>query len=96
MLSETEIEEMKAEVYAGTRRGYAGTLQNLLDHPAIVGILTEILTEEFYAEDNRYGFRCENSAILVRQPGWRKPEESSSTGMPHVVLPPQQANAMRY
>ena len=69
VLSETEIEEMKAEVYAGARIGYAGTLQNLLDHAAIVGIRTEILTEEFRAEEDRYDFRCEDSSITVRPPG---------------------------
>ena len=95
VLSEAEIKEMKAEVYAGRRRGYAGALQSLLDHPAIVGILTEILTEAFWAEEDRYGFRCENSFIAVRQPGWRKPDQSSGTGMPHVVLPPQQVLASR-
>ena len=45
ILSEAEIEEMKAEVYAGARQSYEGALQNLLDHPAIVGVLNEILSE---------------------------------------------------
>ena len=42
VLSESEIEEMKAEVYAGARQSYQGALQHLLDHPAIVGVLNEI------------------------------------------------------
>ena len=46
VLSTSEIEKMKAEVYAGARQSYQGALQNLLDHPAIVGILNEILSEE--------------------------------------------------
>ena len=46
VLSETEIEEMKAEVYAGARQSYEGVLQELLDHPAIVGVLNEILSED--------------------------------------------------
>ena len=45
ILSDDDIEEMKAEVYAGAKRSYEGALQRLLDHPAIVGILSEILTE---------------------------------------------------
>ena len=32
----------------------------------------------------------------VRPPGWESPANSDGTGMPHVVRPPQQANAMRY
>ena len=44
VLSELEIEEMKAEVYAGARKSYQDALQRLLDHPAIVGILSELLS----------------------------------------------------
>ncbi|MDD9973016.1 MAG: hypothetical protein OXU27_03370, partial [Candidatus Poribacteria bacterium] len=46
VLSEPEIEEMKAEVYDGARQSYQGALQTLLDHPAIVGVLNEILSED--------------------------------------------------
>lgn len=95
ILSDDDIEEMKAEVYAGAKRSYEGALQRLLDHPAIVGILSEILTEDQYALDDCYGFRCEASFTTVRPPGWSKTERRDS-GMPHVVRPPQQANAMRY
>ena len=95
VLSAAEIEEMKAEVYAGARRSYEGTLQNLLDHPAIVGILNEILSEDPFVRDECYGFRCEGSFTTVRPPGWDKSERRDN-GMPHVVRPPQQANAMRY
>ena len=57
VLSEAEIEETKAEVYAGARQSYEGALQKLLDHPAIVGILSEILSEEPFVKDDCYGFR---------------------------------------
>lgn len=90
-----EIEEMKKEVYAGAKRGYEGALQRLLDHPAVAGILAEILGEEPFLADDCYNFRCENSFITVRRPGWSKTERGDM-GMPHVVRPPQQANAMRY
>ncbi len=43
VLTAEETDEMKAEVYGGSKNGYEGTLQRLLDHPAIVGILSEIL-----------------------------------------------------
>ena len=95
VLSAAEIEEMKAEVYAGAKRGYEGALQRLLDHPSIVGILSELLGEEPFLTDDGYNFRCESSFITVREPGWSKMERGD-TGMPHVVRPPQQANAMRY
>ena len=95
VLSEDEIEETKAEVYAGARQSYEGSLQKLLDHPAIVGILNEILSEDPFVKNNCYGFRCEGSFTTVRPPGWSKSERGDG-GLPHVVRPPQQANAMRY
>ena len=95
VLSQAEIDEMKAEVYAGARQSYCGALQNLLDHPAIAGILTEILSEAPVVRDDCYSFRCEGSFTTVRRPGWRTSERRDN-GMPHVVRPPQQANAMRY
>ena len=95
ILSDSEIEEMKAEVYDGARQSYHGSLQNLLDHPVIVGILNEILSENPFVHDDCYGFRCEGSFTTVREPGWEKSSRGDN-GLPHVVRPPQQANAMRY
>ena len=105
VLSDEEIGAMKAEAYSvnkaeqqqsiNPRQSYRGTLQTLLDHPVIVGILSEILAEEPFLSDDFYAFRCENSFITVRPPGWSK-QERGDGGMPHVVRPPQQANAMRY
>ena len=94
VLSASEIEEMKAEVYAGAR-SFEGKLQTLLDHPAVVGILSEILSEDPFVKENCYGFRCEGFFNAVRHPGWSKSERNDN-GLPHVVRPPQQANAMRY
>jgi hypothetical protein len=90
-----EIEAMKAEVYGGARNSYEGHLQKLLDHPAVVGVLSEILSEDPFVREECYAFRCEGSFNTVRPPGWSKAERSDD-GMPHVVRPPQQANAMRY
>ena len=95
VLSPEAIEIMKAEAYAGAKQGYEGALQELLDHPAIVGILSEILSEDPYVREECYGFRCENSFITVRPPGWSMGERGDG-GRAHVVRPPQQANAMRY
>jgi len=94
VLPETEVEAMKAEVYEGGK-SYEGALQKLLDHPAIVGVLTEILSEDPFLKDDCYSFRCEGFFTTVRPPGWSKSERGDN-GMPHVVRPPQQANAMRY
>ncbi len=94
VLSSGEIEQMKAEVYGGAKQAYQGALQELLDHPAVTGILAEILAEEPYLSDDYYSFRCENSFITVRPPGWES--SAHGTSVPHVVRPPQQANAMRY
>ena len=94
VLTDSEIEETKTEVYAGASQSYRGKLQDLLDHPAIVGVLSEILTEPPFVGDDYYGFRCEGSFITVRETGWEMTRQG--TGTPHVVRPPQQANAMRY
>jgi hypothetical protein len=93
VLSAEEIEPLKKEVYDGAKQSYQGELHQLLDHPAISGILTEILAEQPYLNEDYYSFRCEGSFITVRPPGWEKPD---GTSVPHVVRPPQQANAMRY
>ena len=95
VLNEDEIEVMKAEVYGGAKNNFEGSLQALVDHPAIVGILTEILSEPSFVSDECYSFRCESSFTTVRPPGWDT-KERGDNGMPHVVRPPQQANAMRY
>ena len=72
VLSTNEIEAMKREVYDGARNSYAGRLQELLDHPSIVGILTEILSESSFVGDESYSFRCEGSFTTIRPPGWSK------------------------
>ncbi|MBB15874.1 hypothetical protein CMK22_11420 [Candidatus Poribacteria bacterium] len=95
VLSTTETKEMRSEVYAGAKQSYDGALQRLLDHPAIVGILSEILSEEPFVRDDCYSFRCEGSFTTIRPPGWSKLERGDM-GLPHVVRPPQQANPMRY
>jgi len=94
VLSKQETTTMQDEVKAGAEQGFQGKLQELLDHPIIVPILNEILTEPPFGGKEHYGFRCENSFITYRSPGWKPPEKG--TGVPHVVRPPQQANAMRY
>ena len=97
ILSHSEINDMRSEVYSGATNGYEGALQTLLDHPKITGILSEILSEEpFIMFEDSYGFRCENSFTTVRSKGWETKKKRADMGLPHVVRPPQQANAMRY
>jgi len=95
VLSSAETENMKAEVYNGAKNSYSGNLQKLLDHPAIVSVLAEILSEDSFISDKSYSFRCEGSFTTIRPPGWTKLARGDM-GLPHVVRPPQQANAMRY
>ena len=105
VLSEAELEAMRAECYAGVdplqeraggvKDGHSGVLQTLLDHPAVVGVLSEILSEQPFDREECYGFRCEDSHVIMRPPGWRKTNRGDN-GIPHVVRPPQLANAMRY
>ena len=107
VLSESETEVMRAEAYAGAKDNYSGELQRLLDHPAITGILTEILfsgenpipyTNEQPKEslpDDTYRFRCESSAIFIREAGWKKHGRADG-GLPHVGNAPQQAHVLRY
>ena len=55
-----------------------GPAQELLDHPALVDILSEILGGGPPAEDY-YNFRCENSFVTLRKAGWKP----GSTEVPH-------------
>ena len=105
VLTSEELESMRAECYAGVdalesrpggvKDGYSGVLQTLLDHPAIVGILSAILSDTPFDRDTAYGFRCEDSHVIMRPPGWSRTARGDG-GSPHVVHPPQRANAMRY
>jgi hypothetical protein len=90
VLSETETLAVREHVLSGGT-GFAGPAQALLDHPVVVDILNEILSEQEPAEDH-YNFRCESSFTTIRKAGW----EPGGSQVPHVVRPPQHANAVRY
>ncbi len=96
VLSPSECAEIIAEV---DTEGYSiwtsKKALDLIDHPAIVPILTELLAEPSFVNEDGYPFRCEGSFTTVRDPGWPVSERGDN-GLPHVVRPPQQANAMRY
>lgn len=82
-----------------------------MDHPAITGILAEILSEPpFRPNDDGTGsemeklhpFRLEDSYVAYRptvEAGEKvvgRSDQNVGTRLGHVVRPPQQANAMRY
>ena len=89
VLSDAEIEPIKAYLLDGGK-GWTGPAQELLDHPAVVDILNETLSERPPAEDY-YNFRCESSFVTLRKAGW----EPSGTQVPHVVRPPQNSSLQR-
>jgi hypothetical protein len=90
VLSEREAAEVRQHLRDGGN-GLTGPAQELLDHPAVVDLLSETLAEREPAADC-YFFRCENSFVTIREAGWTP----SGTSVPHVVTPPQHAGAMRY
>lgn len=90
VLSADECAEIKAHLLAGGT-GFTGPAQRLLDHPAVVDVLSEILTE-WEPDGDFYNFRCENSFVTIRSAGWAP----GGTQKPHVVRPPQSAGVMNY
>ena len=57
---------------------------DLIDHPAVVPILTDLLAEPSFVGDDAYAFRCEGSFTTIRPPGWDVSERGDN-GLPHVV-----------
>jgi hypothetical protein len=90
VLAAAEIDAVKAHLHAGGN-GFTGPAQELLDHPAVVDILNETLSEREPAEEY-YNFRCESSFVTIRKAGW----QPAGTQVPHVVRPPQGAGPMNY
>ena len=73
--------------------GYTGVLSELLDHPAVAGILAELLAEPPFRNDpDAHPFRCEDSFTTMRRGGF----EPVGTTMPHGVRPPQLASGVSY
>jgi hypothetical protein len=68
VLSEGECAAVREHLKAGGR-SFTGPAQELLDHPAIVPILSEILGGGPCPEEY-YNFRCEGSFVTIRQAGW--------------------------
>lgn len=77
VLSEGECEPIRKHLYGGGN-GYTGPAQELLDHPVLADILSEILGGGPSPEDH-YNFRCENSFVTLRKMGWKP----GGTEVPH-------------
>jgi hypothetical protein len=69
VLSEAECRTVKDHL-AGGGGSFTGAAQELLDHPAIVPILSEILGGGSCPHEY-YNFRCEGSFVTRRQMGWK-------------------------
>jgi hypothetical protein len=68
VLPEAECERVQAHLRDGGTP-FTGPAQELLDHPAIVPVLSEILGGGPSPEDH-HNFRCEGSFVTRRQAGW--------------------------
>jgi hypothetical protein len=77
VLSAAECAAIRGHLEAGGN-SFSGPAQELLDHPAIVPILAEILGGGPSPEEY-YNFRCEGSFVTRRQAGWKP----SGTEIPH-------------
>ena len=79
VLTPDEIEEMRAfcrrlhcdpeSLPEHQRCTVAGPLEQLTDHPVIVGIMNEFLAHPRLSSQTCYGFRMEKSSLCVRQKG---------------------------
>lgn len=75
ILSEAEIKEMRDfcnqlknepnNIPESERCGLGGPLQKLVDHPVVVGLLNEFLAYPPAASEDCYGFRLEESDIIL-------------------------------
>jgi hypothetical protein len=72
------------------RELFTGPAQELLDHPAVVDVLGDILMG--MKDDLAYPFRCEDSFVVRRSNAWQRPANTP----PHVVLPASKGGPMTY
>jgi hypothetical protein len=78
LLSEQQVAEMRDFCYrlknesdalpAHHRSSIGGPLEELTDHPAVVGFMDEFLSSG-YANEHCYGFRLENTFLSIRAKG---------------------------
>ncbi len=98
LLSETEVSAVRAQMLetgnthsSVMAKSFTGPAAELLDHPAVVAVLEEILSDMKPPEDF-YDFRCEDSFFSQRSIGF----VPGATKVPHVVIPPRRGGPMTY
>jgi len=79
LLSDDEVEEMRAFCYRlhqepeslpePQRSPIGGPLEELTDHPFIVGFMNEFLANPDLSSQDCYGFRMESTSLAMRQTG---------------------------
>jgi len=77
VLSEAEIKPIRRHVLDGGS-GFTGPAAELIDHPVVVDVLTDLLAFG-NAPEGHYDFRCEGVFTTVRQAGWAP----AGTDKPH-------------
>jgi len=90
VLGEDETAAIRAHVLAGGST-FTGPAQVLLDHPAVVAVLDDILGSG-RADPDCHPFRSENSFASIRSAGWKP----GSTDVPHVVMDARTGGPMSY
>jgi hypothetical protein len=90
LLSPGEAAAVRDHLLAGGST-LTGPAQELLDHPAVVDVLKDILGE-WNDDADSHPFRCENSFSSIREMGWT----GEGTRVPHVVLPANKGGPMTY
>jgi hypothetical protein len=77
VLSAAESDAVRKHLKEGGD-SFSGPAQELLDHPRVADVLSEVLGGGPSPEDY-YNFRCEGSFVTIRQAGWTP----SVTDIPH-------------
>ncbi len=89
VLSTAETAAVRSHALSGGSP-FAGPAQELLDHPAIVDVLKDVLSDQGVDPDG-HAFRCESSFTSIRTVGWK-----GGASIPHVVLPARRGGPMTY
>lgn len=82
VLSDTECRTVIAHLKQGGS-SFTGPAQELLDHPVVADILSEVLGGGPSPEEY-YNFRCEGSFTTIRQAGWKPGGTEHPHGGPGV------------
>jgi len=90
VLDPEQAAAIRAHLLAGGST-FTGPAQALLDHPAVVEVLQDILGCG-RTEPDCHAFRCENSFASIRSAGWKP----GGNDVPHVVMDARTGGPMSY